>query len=554
MNPYNDIQHKLHHFIRKYYTNELIKGSILFVAFGFLYFLFTLFIEYFLWLQPLARTILFWFFILGESLLFGRYILFPILKLIGFAKGLSLEEASTIIGRHFSEVDDKLLNMMQLRSSFPDSELVSASIAQKAANLSPIPFSRAIHLRANAKYLKYLLIPFVIFLLIFSTGRTALFNDSYVRIVNHQQEYSPPAPFYFQIDSLQLQILEGASFTLQVKTVGDVIPNEASIILDGDVFFLQNPSLGLFTYNFDNLRKPVHFYLEANGIRSKSYTIRIIPTPKIQHISMDLHYPKYVGKNNETVNNSGSVIVPVGTHITWKVQTLQADSLFFSTDLKYIPFTPDGSNFILKQYINTNFHYTISASNHFLKDYEKLDFSVQVIDDAYPLIDIKTDIDSLSFGPAQFFGSLSDDYGLSRLELVYYDALHPSDIHTYNIPISKTKISSFYYLFPQHLTIEQGVDYQFYFKVYDNDAVRGPKFTKSNLYNYHKDTDIEHEEKLLLEAKKEEAAIAQQLKKFNQTHKNSKELLDNLRNKKDLEFNDAAELKQLLSRQSNINI
>jgi len=39
---YNQIQQKLHGFTRKYYTNELIKGSILFLAFGLLYFLFTL--------------------------------------------------------------------------------------------------------------------------------------------------------------------------------------------------------------------------------------------------------------------------------------------------------------------------------------------------------------------------------------------------------------------------------------------------------------------------------------------------------------------------------
>ncbi|HEU0124905.1 MAG TPA: hypothetical protein VFQ56_01240, partial [Flavobacterium sp.] len=63
------IYQKLEAFIKKYYTNELIKGILLFTGFGLLYFLFTLFVEYFLWLKPLGRTFLFWIFIAVEVFL-----------------------------------------------------------------------------------------------------------------------------------------------------------------------------------------------------------------------------------------------------------------------------------------------------------------------------------------------------------------------------------------------------------------------------------------------------------------------------------------------------
>ncbi|MFT4699222.1 MAG: hypothetical protein ACI9SJ_002388, partial [Flavobacteriaceae bacterium] len=42
MSSFNIIQQKLEQFIKKYYTNELIKGIILFLAIGLLYFLITL--------------------------------------------------------------------------------------------------------------------------------------------------------------------------------------------------------------------------------------------------------------------------------------------------------------------------------------------------------------------------------------------------------------------------------------------------------------------------------------------------------------------------------
>jgi hypothetical protein len=75
----NGIYQKLEAFIRKYYTNELIRGVVLFIGLGlFLFF----FVEYFLWLKPMARAVLFWTFVGVEVLLLLRFIVFPIFKLL----------------------------------------------------------------------------------------------------------------------------------------------------------------------------------------------------------------------------------------------------------------------------------------------------------------------------------------------------------------------------------------------------------------------------------------------------------------------------------------
>src|SRR5690554_3781437 len=122
------IYSKLEQFIRKYYINQLIKGIFFFIGLGLLYFLFTLFIEYFLWLKPLGRTILFWLFVSVELFLFLRFICFPLFKLFKIQKGIGYKEASVIIGNHFSEVNDKLINFLQLSENQDNSELLLASI------------------------------------------------------------------------------------------------------------------------------------------------------------------------------------------------------------------------------------------------------------------------------------------------------------------------------------------------------------------------------------------------------------------------------------------
>ena len=147
MNNFNNIQTKLEQFIAKYYTNELIKGAILFFSIGLLYFLVTLLIEHLLWLNSTGRTLLFWLFIAVELFLFIKFIAIPISRLLKLQKGIDYLDASKIIGNHFPEVNDKLLNVLQLHQNKTGSELLLASIEQKSAELYPIPFKLAIILK-----------------------------------------------------------------------------------------------------------------------------------------------------------------------------------------------------------------------------------------------------------------------------------------------------------------------------------------------------------------------------------------------------------------------
>ena len=147
MNTLDNINENLKQFINKYYSNELIKGFLLFVSIGFIYLFITLLIEHFLWLSIPIRTLLFWLFILVEISLLYKFIGIPLFRLMGLKKSISNEEASKLIGNHFPEVNDKLTNLLQLQNTSEESELILASINQKAIELTPFPFKIAINLK-----------------------------------------------------------------------------------------------------------------------------------------------------------------------------------------------------------------------------------------------------------------------------------------------------------------------------------------------------------------------------------------------------------------------
>ena len=550
MSGFIKIKQKLHYFTRKYYVNELIKGTILFLSLGFLYLYFTLFLEAFLWLKPIFRTFLFWLFIVVEVFLLVRFIAIPVFKLIGLRKGISLENASRIIGNHFPEVKDKLLNILQLNESSNQSDLLLASINQKARELQPIPFLKAVDFRKNTKYLKYTVLPFLIWGITLLTGNNAIFKESLDRVVNYSAVYAPPAPFSFVIKNKNLQVIQGKPLTVSVETIGAVFPSEAKIIFENQQYFLQNNSDGVFSYLFRDVQSPVKFYLEANGIQSQEYQIQVIRAPIINTISLLLEYPHYLGKKEETVRNSGNLMVPEGTNITWKVKTTQTEDVVFIQNEKrqsFIKKTAD--NFEYTKRTRYPLDYQIASSNEFLQDYESLQFVVSLIKDELPEINVQTNIDSISRGFAQFAGQISDDYGLKKLQLVYYDENNPQRIKTHVLQISKAKVQAFFYQFPVGLELKNGTNYELYFEVWDNDAVNGNKKVKSKVFNYRQKTSNEIKEQMLQEQRNTVVSLENSIQKQQKQQQDLDKIRKELQSKKKVGWNDKKKVESFIKRQ-----
>lgn len=550
MSEFTDIEKKLHQFYKKYYTNELIKGAILFLSLGLLYFFFTLFLEYFLWLKPTARTFLFWIFITVELFLLMKFIAIPIFKLIGFRKGISLEASSKIIGNHFPEVKDKLLNVLQLKENAHQSDLILASIRQKSSELQPIPFAKAIDFKQNKKYLKYAVLPIIVYVISLFTTTNGFINDSLERVVNYRTAYNPPAPFAFIVENNSLNVIQGEPITLAIKTIGNVAPNEANIIFDNQNYYLQSNGNSSFRYTFSDVQKPITFYLESNGVQSQNYQIEVIRTPTINNIYLELNYPRYLNRRNEKIQNSGNLIVPEGTNITWKIKTSQADQITFISKNKRALFKNiDDDNFEYEQKISKVLNYQISSSNKYLKDYENLQFSVDVIKDEFPLISVSSNIDSISRGTAQFAGQISDDYGLRKLRLVYYNEDKPEQKQNFDLQISKQNIQTFFYQFPDGLNLEKGVNYELFFQVFDNDGINGSKQAKSKIFTYRQKTDDEVEEELLQEQRNTINDLENSIQKQKKQQEQLENIQQDLQNKKNINWNDKKKIESFIKRQ-----
>ena len=540
---------KLEGFIKKFYTNELIKGVILFIGLGLLYFIFTLLIEYFLWLSTYGRTILFWLFVGVESFLLIRFIAFPLFKLFKLQQGINYEQASAIIGNHFSEVQDKLLNFLQLANQSQTSELLAASIEQKAASLQPIPFSNAVNFAKNKKFLPYAIIPILLLILFFVTGNSEVISNSFARVVNYETKYAPPAPFEFVVLNKSLTAQQNSDFVLQVKTQGKVIPENIAIQIGDEEYFLQSTKPGVFEYTFSKLSKDVIFSLLANGLNSKEYQINVVDVPTIANFEMVLQYPSYLGKKSEIIQGTGNAVVPEGTVVNWRINALATDKVSFKSNNQLSAFTNKENNFSLSRRIMDNLSYEVITSNKNINEFEKLSYQIATIKDQYPTISVQIAPDSLKLKSKMMIGQVADDHGLSKLQVVFYPKGNPNAVRKANLAINKQAVDQFIYSFPNGLSIEQGVNYEYYFEVFDNDVVNNYKSTKSSVFLHYELTDDQKEDKQLQEQNENINSLEKSLQNQEKQLSELDKLQKMNKEKSTLDFKDQKKVEDFINRQ-----
>ncbi|KAF2506615.1 DUF4175 family protein [Flavobacterium foetidum] len=546
------IYQKLEAFIRKYYMNELIKGGLLFIGFGLLYFLFTLFVEYFLWLKPLGRTFLFWLFVGVEVFLLFRFILFPVFKLFKLQKGIDYNQASAIIGNHFTEVSDKLTNFLQLSSngySGESSELMLASIEQKANSLQPIPFGNAINFKTNKKYLPLALIPILLFAVFYISGNSNVISQSLNRVVNFNSAFLPPAPFRFVVLNPNLQTEQNKDFVVKMESVGNVVPENVMIHIGSESYFMESSQPGTFEFRIEKPVENVSFSFEGNSVVSDEYELKVITVPSIADFEIVLNFPAYLKKKSEIIQGTGNAIVPEGTTITWKMNTKSTDEIVWKQDNSISRFSKNENDFKLAKLITQNTEYQILTSNNKVKNYEKLDYQLSVIKDQFPTINVGPAPDSLKLDKNYILGRLGDDYGISKLQIVYYERNKPQTAKRGNIPVKSGVFDQFVFNFPSNLPVQEGVSYEYYFEVFDNDAPHNFKSTKSTVFSDRIATTDEVQDLELQQQNNNINSLSKSLK--NQTKQISEmEKLQNSGKEKDnLEFKDQQKINDFIKRQ-----
>jgi len=476
---------KLNTFRFKYYSNRLLKGLVL--TFGVLLLLFTAFTvsEYFVYFSSEIRKLVFYGFILFSILLFVSFIGIPLLHLLNILTPISLKSTSAIIQKHFSSIQDKLLNIIELseyKNGQSSSELVLASIDQKIEELKVFDFNEAVSYKNVRLISFYLLASFLISVGIYTINRN-IFTESTRRIIHYNQEFVKPAPFVFQLENKDLKVKKGDALTLRVSINGEELPQIVYINIDGNNYLMKNNSESEFQFEMASVINPVQFYFTDLKYQSKVFKLELLPKPGINSFTTEIKPPIYTSLQNQIFNNLGDVQVPNGTQVKWNFTGIDVDSLYIlMDDSTRVSAVKNDNNFEIEKTFFKSSNYNVYIQNKVTEPELALSYFVDVIPDLYPEIDVLEVQDSSNITRFFFKGIIGDDYGFSSLKF-HYNINNTDSL--VSIPFVRSLNDlDFYYSFDfKDLPSPEGI-ISYYFSVSDNDVINHYKTTTSKSFTF----------------------------------------------------------------------
>jgi hypothetical protein len=556
MSNYDQLIKKLDAFIRKYYVNQTIRGALLTSALVLALFLIYALLEHFFYFGTGVRKLMFYSFIGVFSVSMIGWVFYPLLKLFRLGKVISHEEAARIIGVHFGEVKDKLINILQLRKQADQSgsALVIAGVEQKTLELKPIPFLTAIDLGKNKKYMRYVFPPLLIVAGLLIAAPT-LIPDSTNRILQNDMHFERPAPFHFKVLNDDLSVMQFENIELTVTTEGDVKPADAYIDLGGFQYRMKKDRDGNFTYTFNNIQSDTEFRIVSGPVRSKIYEIGVVRKPRMSDMLVDLEFPAYTGRQASNLSNVGDMTVPEGTVINWTFYTESSSGIEiqFQKPEELISAEQRRPNhFEYSDQFTSTRPYIIYVSGGELPRVDSVGYTINVIPDRHPVISVEEFEDEDDPKLRYFAGEASDDYGLREISFHYQvrradDTEEPAKKILVETPGSRN--SSFVFNWDlMQIELKPGDEVTYYFEAADNDAINGSKRTRTGLMSYR----IKSLEEMEQIAQENTESIKQNLDESASETQNLEEeirrMQERLLDKKDLDWQDRRDIEQLLQK------
>lgn len=554
---------KIDEFIRKYYKNQLLRGLLYTLASLGSYYILVVLLEYFSWFGTTTRTLFFYAFLVIAAVISARYIFLPLSRLSKLGKIISHEQAAEIIGKHFTEVKDTLLNTLQLHKSFDNSDsssdLIQSSIDQKINNLKRIPFVEAVDLRQNRKYLRYALPPLIFVLAALLVSPSLILSPS-ERILKHNVVFERPAPFTVKVLNDTLQVVQQDDFTVEVKIEGDEIPAQLFINTGSSVYRMEKGSTINYSYTFRNIQQNTAFVITAEEYNSKEFIIKVLPKPVILSFDVTAEYPGYLNRKSEVIQNTGDLTVPAGTKLTWKFYTRDTESVTFRLGNNNSRISVENSNvFSYSARLLTNNSYTVISENAYFKNRDSLAYLINVIPDLYPSVTVEEYKDSVFDNRLYYQGTIKDDYGFSKLTFSYKikragdEATSATDkLKEIELQPSLLQQQFYYFMDMSTLFVQPGDEVEYFFEVTDNDGIVGGKSTRSAT-RFFKVPTLDEIEKLT-EKKNEdikdkmESVIAQSKQLEKQVEEMQKKMVE----KKEVGWQEKKTLQQILDKQQSL--
>jgi uncharacterized protein DUF4175 len=307
------------------------------------------------------------------------------------------------------------------------------------------------------------------------------------------------APYRIEVTPGNATVPRGSDQTVTARLSG-FDADQASLMVKKkpDAAYERVPLLkgedGKYEGMLFDLAAPLEYLVEANGVRSPSYTLKVVELPYVQHIELEYHFPEYTGLPPQKVEEGGDIAVLKGTEVRLKaVPTMEsrAGEIVLSDTARsaLAPVAEGGSPAPLAgtfKVENKGF-YRIELDG---PSGERLpaspQYTIDALADRPPTVSIaKPGRDTQASPIEEVFveAHAEDDYGVKDLDLVYsVNGAAEKSIRLFDGKKRLTDVSGGHTFYLEELDVKPGDFVSYYAKALDNDGIEGSKPAMSDMY------------------------------------------------------------------------
>jgi len=458
-------------------------------------------------------------------------------------------------GEKFPHIKDRLTDGLQVFRAQQERKYTTSSALAKASFEEIVKAVDSLDFRSVISKTELLnSARFFILILITTVFAFGLFPGSLgnglTRISQPRRPFIEPVPYRFSLHPGNVRVIQGENVDISLKGEG-TLPEKLSLFIkeEGDetqekVF--QKP----FVYPIVSIRNSIEYYAQSDKFRTPNYMIEVVQRPMVRMLRVRKSPPAYAREENVMQEpNAGEVEVLKGARIEVSVtanKQIASATLAFEkgNKRKMIIHGREANGAFI---VTDDDRYWIELTDTLgLTNSDPISYAIHMQPDLYPVARIlypakNVDLDEGMTLPLTLEGE--DDYGLSRCRIGYQvyrgggeDTL---DIETSFVPLMlepgetrKTLLNFTWELDDLDLFPEDVISY--FFEVFDNDEISGPKSVRSRTYTarfpsmYEIFNEIEEEQsdqaESLMEIYKESQTLQKELERISEDMKGGKEL------------------------------
>lgn len=422
--------------------------------------------------------------------------------------------ARAVLGAH-SEVRDTILNAVQLSDQIHSSQFRGGSVALANAAIER-GASRAAMLPADLLYpretihlwRKRLLTVLILFLMVYAVNFDGM-NGAFVRLLQPRTAFPYPIPVSLAVDTAHREVLAGDTILVAGEINGRQYATVTLMTLSqGEVQEYSAPvKNGAFILNLPHVERTFGLLAKVNNNRfwepwrvrySDTLQVTVINRPVVQQLTVKVRPPAYTklaasvhSRDILEINAMRGARIQLDGLVSKRV--LRAELIFNSGKTQDLKVTGQqfGGQFTLRE--NDVFWIRVTDDEG-VANLNPLKYPLYVTADAPPLAKMLVPAQDVMLNEAMILPlkvKLDDDFGFSKLSL-NYQIRHPDylvpDTTRYamiiDLPQDRDKtmeVSHQWDLSELNLSPEDGVDY--WFTVWDNDAVSGPKAAQTRIWS-----------------------------------------------------------------------